>query len=127
MNLLKDFKDPKLARKLSAAIADAVGDRAFSIMEVCGGQTHTIYKYKLREMLPANLRLVSGPGCPVCVTPLETIDRALAVAAMPGVIFTSFGDMLRVPGSETDLLSVKAQGGGLSLKGKLRECFPARH
>ena len=84
-------------------------------MEICGGQTHTIVKYGLDRMLPDEVRLVHGPGCPVCVTPLEMIDRALAIAARPEVIFTSFGDMLRVPGSSTDLLSVKAGGGDVRM------------
>jgi hydrogenase expression/formation protein HypD len=79
-------------------------------MEICGGQTHTLIKSGIDRMLPDMITLVHGPGCPVCVTPLEMIDRALAIARQPGVMFTSFGDMLRVPGSRTDLLSVKAQG-----------------
>src|SRR6185436_9930307 len=80
-------------------------------MEVCGGQTHSIVKHGIDRMLPPEIELVHGPGCPVCVTPLETIDRAHAIAQRPGVIFTSFGDMLRVPGSTTDLLRIKAAGG----------------
>ena len=79
-------------------------------MEVCGGQTHTIVKYGIDEMLPAGIELVHGPGCPVCVTALETIDRAHAIASRPDVIFCSFGDMLRVPGSSKDLFSVKGAG-----------------
>lgn len=84
-------------------------------MEICGGQTHTIVKYGLEELLPAELTIVHGPGCPVCVTPLETIDKAVEIAARPDVIFTSFGDMLRVPGSRDDLLSVKARGGDVRM------------
>ena len=80
-------------------------------MEVCGGQTHTLVRSGIDRMLPEGVRLVHGPGCPVCVTPLEQIDRALAIAARPGVIFCSFGDMLRVPGSHSDLLRVRAEGG----------------
>jgi hydrogenase expression/formation protein HypD len=80
-------------------------------MEICGGQTHTIVKYGIESLLPPALTLVHGPGCPVCVTPLEMIDRAVAIASRPDVIFTSFGDMLRVPGSSKDLLTVKAGGG----------------
>lgn len=110
MNLLKDFRDPKLARKLSAAIAEGVGERPFSIMEVCGGQTHTIYKYKLREMLPANLRLVSGPGCPVCVTPIEYIDKAICLALEKGAGVFTFGDLVRVPGTATSLEKAMAEG-----------------
>jgi hydrogenase expression/formation protein HypD len=84
-------------------------------MEVCGGQTHSILKFGLDELLPGNVRFVHGPGCPVCVTPLEMIDRAVAIAARPDVIFCSFGDMLRVPGSREDLLSVKARGGDVRI------------
>jgi hydrogenase expression/formation protein HypD len=87
----------------------------WTIMEICGGQTHTLIKSGIDRMLPEAITLVHGPGCPVCVTPLELIDRALAIACQPGVIFTSFGDMLRVPGSTTDLLSVKAQGGDVRM------------
>ena len=85
--------------------------RPWTLMEICGGQTHTLVKSGLDRMFPEQITLVHGPGCPVCVTPLEQIDRAIAIAEQPGVIFTSFGDMLRVPGSRTDLLSVKARGG----------------
>jgi hydrogenase expression/formation protein HypD len=84
-------------------------------MEICGGQTHTIVRTGIEEILPEGVRLVHGPGCPVCVTPLESIDRALAIAALPHVTFTSFGDMLRVPGSGGDLLSVKAAGGDVRI------------
>ena len=89
--------------------------RPWTIMEICGGQTHTLIKSGIDRMLPDAITLVHGPGCPVCVTPLEMIDRALAIARQPGVIFTSFGDMLRVPGSTTDLLSVRAQGGDMRM------------
>jgi hydrogenase expression/formation protein HypD len=81
------------------------------IMEICGGQTHSIMKYGLDQLLPANVELVHGPGCPVCVTSLEMIDKALAIASIPKVIFTSYGDMLRIPGSSGDLFSVRATGG----------------
>jgi hydrogenase expression/formation protein HypD len=84
-------------------------------MEICGGQTHTIVKYGLEELLPTQITLVHGPGCPVCVTPLELIDKAVAIARQPDVLFTSFGDMLRVPGSDSDLLSVKAAGGNVRM------------
>ncbi|MBT8046751.1 MAG: hydrogenase formation protein HypD [Pontiella sp.] len=110
MNLLKDFKNPQLAKKLSGAIAETVGDRPFSIMEVCGGQTHTIYKYKLREMLPANLRLVSGPGCPVCVTPIEYIDKAVSLGLDHGACIFTFGDLMRVPGTQMSLERAAAEG-----------------
>ena len=89
--------------------------RPWTIMEICGGQTHTLIKSGIDRMLPESITLVHGPGCPVCVTPLELIDRAIAIARRPEVIFTSFGDMLRVPGSGADLLSVKARGGDVRM------------
>ncbi|HXY39047.1 MAG TPA: hydrogenase formation protein HypD, partial [Vicinamibacteria bacterium] len=89
--------------------------RPWTLMEVCGGQTHSILKFGMDELLPQTLRLVHGPGCPVCVTPLELIDRALAIASRPDVTFCSFGDMLRVPGSGDDLLKVKARGGDVRI------------
>ncbi|MFI7707414.1 hydrogenase formation protein HypD [Nonomuraea sp. NPDC049480] len=107
MKYLAEYRDPVLARRLVAEIR-AAATRPWSIMEVCGGQTHTIVRQGIDELIP--VRMVHGPGCPVCVTPLATIDRALAIAARPEVIFTSFGDMLRVPGSGADLLSAKARG-----------------
>src|SRR5579884_4110089 len=110
MKYLDEYRDPAAARKLADAIARTV-TRPWTIMEVCGGQTHTIVKYGIDHVLPGLVELVHGPGCPVCVTSLEMIDRAHAIAARPGVIFCSFGDMLRVPGSRGDLLQVKSQGG----------------
>ena len=89
--------------------------RPWTLMEICGGQTHTFIRSGIDRMLPDLVTLVHGPGCPVCVTPLEQIDRAIAIARRPGVILASFGDMLRVPGSDTDLLSVKAQGGDVRM------------
>jgi hydrogenase expression/formation protein HypD len=89
----------------------AITTRPWKIMEVCGGQTHSIIKNGIDQMLPAGVEMIHGPGCPVCVTPLELIDKALAIAAQPGVIFCSFGDMLRVPGTERDLFQVKGEGG----------------
>ena len=89
--------------------------RPWTLMEICGGQTHTLIKSGLDRLLPDEITLVHGPGCPVCVTPLEQIDRAIEIAKRPGTIFTSFGDMLRVPGSRTDLLSVKAAGGDVRM------------
>src|SRR3954465_2716958 len=109
MKYLDEYRDPQAARKLVAAIARTV-TRPWVIMEVCGGQTHTIVKYGIDEVLPHGIELVHGPGCPVCVTSLEMIDRAHAIASRPGVIFCSFGDMLRVPGSRGDLLQLKSQG-----------------
>jgi hydrogenase expression/formation protein HypD len=106
---LDEYRDPDAAEQLVAAIRAAV-TRPHVIMEVCGGQTHSILRYGLDRMLPPEVELVHGPGCPVCVTALETIDRAHAIARTPDVIFTSFGDMLRVPGSRGDLLGLRAAG-----------------
>ena len=109
MKYLDEYRDPALARQLLDELR-RTATKPWRIMEVCGGQTHTLVRQGIDELLPAGIRMIHGPGCPVCVTPLETLDRAMAVAARPGVIFTSFGDMLRVPGSETDLLSLRARG-----------------
>jgi hydrogenase expression/formation protein HypD len=109
MKYLDEYRDPVLAKKLIAEL-HRVTTRPWTIMEVCGGQTHTIVKQGIDEALPAGVRMIHGPGCPVCVTPLEQVDKALAIAARPDVIFTSYGDMLRVPGSTTDLLALKARG-----------------
>jgi hydrogenase expression/formation protein HypD len=110
MKYVDEYRDGGAAAKLAAATARAV-TRPWTIMEVCGGQTHTIVRYGIDEVLPPEVELVHGPGCPVCVTSLEMIDRAHAIASRPGVIFCSFGDMLRVPGSRGDLLEVKSHGG----------------
>jgi hydrogenase expression/formation protein HypD len=109
MKYLDEYRDAEAARQLTSGIARTV-TQPWTIMEVCGGQTHTIVKYGLDRVLPAGLELVHGPGCPVCVTSLEMIDRAHAIASRPDVIFCSFGDMLRVPGSRGDLLQLKSQG-----------------
>jgi hydrogenase expression/formation protein HypD len=109
MKYLDEYRDAEAARRLLDAIARAA-TRPWVLMEVCGGQTHSIVKHGLDELLPRGIELVHGPGCPVCVTSLEMIDRAHAIASRPGVIFCSFGDMLRVPGSRGDLLSLKSQG-----------------
>lgn len=110
MKYLQEFRDPELARNILSEIR-AVTTRPWAIMEVCGGQTHSIIRHGIDQLLPENIELIHGPGCPVCVTPLDMIDKALAIAAMPNVIFCSFGDMLRVPGSEKDLFRVKSEGG----------------
>ena len=110
MKHLDEFNDPELARRLLDEIA-RVSARPAVLMEVCGGQTHSIIRHGIDQLLPPGLELLHGPGCPVCVTPLETIDRALAIAALTDVMFCSFGDMLRVPGSTHDLLTVKSRGG----------------
>lgn len=114
MNFRQAYRDPEAVRAMSAAIARTAA-RPWTIMEVCGGQTHAIVRYGLDALLPDTVTLAHGPGCPVCVTPLETIDRALAIAARPDVIFCSFGDMIRVPGSSTDLFRVKSEGGDIRI------------
>jgi hydrogenase expression/formation protein HypD len=120
MKYLDEYRDAELALKLAREI-HRITTKPWTIMEVCGGQTHAIVKFGIDELLPKSITLIHGPGCPVCVTPLEVIEKALAIAARPGVIFTSFGDMLRVPGGRTaatqphDLLAVKAQGGDVRI------------
>jgi len=109
MRHVDEYRDPEAIQVMLRRIASTI-TRPWTLMEVCGGQTHAILKFGLDELLPALIRLIHGPGCPVCVTPLEQIDRALAIATTPGVIFCSFGDMLRVPGSHSDLLVAKARG-----------------
>jgi hydrogenase expression/formation protein HypD len=107
---LDEFGDVELAQRLLDDIRATV-TRPWALMEVCGGQTHTIIRNGIDQLLPEGVEMIHGPGCPVCVTPLEMIDRALAIAEQPGVIFCSFGDMIRVPGSHDDLFAVKARGG----------------
>jgi hydrogenase expression/formation protein HypD len=114
MKYLDEFSDPDLAARLLEEIRQTV-TRPWAIMEVCGGQTHTIIRNGIDQLLPDGVELIHGPGCPVCVTPLETIDRALAIAARPDVIFCSFGDMIRVPGSSTDLFRIKSEGGDVRI------------
>jgi hydrogenase expression/formation protein HypD len=106
---LDEFRNPEIAEHLFAEIR-RITTRPWAIMEVCGGQTHSIIRNGIDQLLPPEIELIHGPGCPVCVTPLEIIDKALAIAAQPGVIFCSFGDMLRVPGSNADLFRVKSEG-----------------
>ena len=114
MKYVEEYRDPVAAQQFAEAIARTVA-RPWTLMEICGGQTHSIVKYGIDELLPKSVTLVHGPGCPVCVTPLELIDKALQIAARPNVIFCSFGDMLRVPGSSGDLFSVKAAGGDVRI------------
>ncbi len=109
MKYLAEFQDPKLARRLLDEI-HRITTRPWAVMEVCGGQTHSIIRHGIDQLLPDSIELLHGPGCPVCVTPLATVDRALAIAARPEVIFCSFGDMLRVPGSSGDLFGAKSRG-----------------
>ncbi len=110
MKYLDEYRDGGLVRRVLAEIAATV-TRPWTLMEICGGQTHSIVRSGLDRLLPGQITLVHGPGCPVCITPLEMIDRALAIACRDDVIFTSYGDMLRVPGSSSDLFSVRAAGG----------------
>ena len=114
MKYLDEYRDPDAAREYAESIARLVS-RPWTLMEVCGGQTHAIVRFGIDQLLPDSIRLVHGPGCPVCVTPAELIDKATEIAARPEVVFCSFGDMLRVPGSRTDLLSVKARGGDVRI------------
>ncbi len=114
MRYSQEFRDTELVNKTLRIIRRKV-TQPWTIMEICGGQTHAIMQHGIDQLLPPEIELVHGPGCPVCVTPLELIDKALAIAAQPDVIFCSFGDMLRVPGSVTDLITVKARGGNVRI------------
>jgi hydrogenase expression/formation protein HypD len=110
MKYIDEYRDERIARALVADLARRV-TRPWVLMEICGGQTHTLMRYGIDELIPSQISLVHGPGCPVCVTPLEIVDKAVQIASQPGVIFISYGDMLRVPGSRSDLFRVKAAGG----------------
>jgi len=110
VRFLDEYRDAPQARRLAELVA-RTATRPWSIMEICGGQTHSMIRNGIDQILPPTIRMIHGPGCPVCVTPLEVIDRALAIARRPEVILCSFGDMLRVPGSKESLLAVKATGG----------------
>src|SRR5574342_1145010 len=114
MKFIDEYRDGALTQRLLDELRRLV-TRPWKLMEVCGGQTHSIVKSGLDQLLPAEIELVHGPGCPVCVTPLELVHTAIALAARPDVIFTSYGDMLRVPGSERDLFSVRAAGGDVRI------------
>ena len=114
MKYIAEYRELRTARVLSRAI-HSVTTRPWTLMEICGGQTHAILKFGIEALLPKEISLVHGPGCPVCVTPVELIDKAITLASRHDVIFTSFGDMLRVPGSERDLLTVKSQGGNIRI------------
>src|SRR5579872_2604170 len=114
MKYIDEYRDPRLARFLVSEIRTATR-HPWVLMEICGGQTHTLMRYGIDNLLPAGIELVHGPGCPVCVTPLEMIDKAVEIASRPDVIFVSYGDMLRVPGSERDLFQVKAAGGDVRI------------
>ena len=114
MKFVTEYRDAEAARRTAAALA-RLTTRPWTIMEVCGGQTHAILKFGVDQLLPPGITLIHGPGCPVCVTPVEMIDKATEIAACPEVIFCSFGDMLRVPGTSIDLFSVKASGGDVRI------------
>ena len=126
MRYLDEYRDAALARALAARIRARV-TQPWTLMEICGGQTHTIMRYGLPELLPSAIELVHGPGCPVCVAPLEIVDRAIEIAGRPGVIFVSYGDMLRVPGSRSDLLRVKAAGGDVRVAYSPMEAVKIAH
>lgn len=114
MKYVQEYRNADAVQQYAQAIA-RITTQPWTIMEICGGQTHAIVKFGLDQLLPPDMILIHGPGCPVCVTAMETIDQAIAIAQLPDVIFCSFGDMLRVPGSETDLLNVKARGGDVRI------------
>lgn len=132
MRYVDEFRAPAPIRRLADDLARTC-TRPWTVMEVCGGQTHTIARYALEDLLPPGLELVHGPGCPVCVTPLEVIEAARAVATRPGVVLCSFGDMLRVPGVHGDLLEARARGGDVRVvlspldAVRLAEREPDRH
>ena len=110
MKFVDEFRDPGAIERLSAQIERLARGRQWKLMEVCGGHTHAIYRHGLQDLVPSNVELVHGPGCPVCVIPMGRIDDALAIARTPGVIFATFGDMMRVPSSRGSLLDAKAEG-----------------
>jgi len=109
LRYVDEYRDPQIAHALAGKVA-FMATKPWVLMEVCGGQTHTLMRYGIGDLLPKGIELVHGPGCPVCVTPLELIDQAIHIAGLPGVIFTSYGDMLRVPGSHCDLFQARARG-----------------
>ncbi len=110
MKYVDEYRDPQLAQQIAAEITEVSAGRRLKLMEVCGGHTHTIYKHGIEDLLPRTIDLVHGPGCPVCVLPMGRIDDAIAIAETDGVIFTTFGDMMRVPGSRGSLLDARARG-----------------
>lgn len=122
MKYVNEFRNAQLAQQLAKEIT-SIATQPWMIMEICGGQTHAIVKYGIDQFLPSNITLVHGPGCPVCVTPMEAIDQAIAIAIQPQVILCSFGDMLRVPGSSMDLLGAKATGADIRIVYSPLECL----
>jgi hydrogenase expression/formation protein HypD len=115
MKYVDEFRSQPIAHRLAGEIARLAGDRHYQIMEVCGGHTHTIYKHGLEDYLPENVSLIHGPGCPVCVIPMGRLDDAIFIAEQPDVIFTSFGDMMRVPGGRGSFLDAKARGADIRI------------
>ena len=113
MKFMDEYRDADAVRVLAGRL-EKITTRPWTLMEVCGGQTHAIVRFGLDELLPDTVTLVHGPGCPVCVTPVELIDKAIEIASKPDVIFCSFGDMIRVPGSTENLFSAKAKGGDVA-------------
>ncbi len=122
MKYITEYRDAKRVRDVLVEIRQ-ITTRPWRLMEVCGGQTHSIIRHGIDQLLPENVTMIHGPGCPVCVTPQEMIDRAIAIASLPDTIMVSFGDMLRVPGSETDLFQVKASGGDVRVVYSPMECL----
>jgi hydrogenase expression/formation protein HypD len=122
MKYLDEYRDGNIAANIVAEMRRTL-TRPWVLMEVCGGQTHSIVKNGIDHLLPAGVELVHGPGCPVCVTPLEMIDKAHAIARLPNVIFCSFGDMLRVPGSDGDLFTIKSLGGDVRIVYSPLDCL----
>ncbi len=122
MKYIDEYRDAEVAREYAEAIA-AVTTKPWTLMEICGGQTHAIVKFGIDELLPGEITLAHGPGCPVCVTPIELIDKAIEIASRPDVIFCSFGDMLRVPGTRKDLFVVKAGGGDVRVVYSPLDCL----
>ena len=114
MKFIDEYREADSVRQFATAIS-RIATRPWTIMEVCGGQTHAIVKFGIDELLPHKVTLVHGPGCPVCVTPVEIIDKAIEIASLPNVIFCSFGDMLRVPGTQRNLICAKAAGGDVRI------------
>jgi hydrogenase expression/formation protein HypD len=116
MKYVNEFRDAGLARAVAAEIAAlAASNRRYKIMEICGGHTHTIYRHGIKDLLPETVELVHGPGCPVCVLPMGRVDDGIAIAERPDVLFTCFGDMMRVPGSKGSLLEIKARGADIRM------------
>src|SRR5246127_517327 len=123
MKYIDEYRDAELAERIASEIGRLSAGQQLKFMEVCGGHTHTIYKHGIEDVLPHNIDLVHGPGCPVCVLPMGRIDDALALARRDGVIFTTFGDMMRVPGSKGSLLDAKAEGADVRFVYSPRDAF----